>query len=363
MANGSNYHQLFANFDPNNAAVAAAAAAANQATSSSQQAVSNTNTPSSSTTQITAEMLKRELINQKVRADNRERKKRWREQNEERNKDNDLRCRVNKRAHKLFGKDDSEHKRRWIEEEFLKRQLKRKEKERRKQAVNGAIGANTGGGHSDSGSSNLDLAGGQPHLDAQQLQALHETNYLSMLCNNLGALSPTAAAKLLSNSNVGSAAKAQEKSQQLSLQLLDFLQQLQQYQPQQQQASTENPTSTDYQLPTQTFSTSSSPNSSETSTPMQHDSTRPEDRLAALLSSSIHSAATAAASANNSQPATKQEGESSSSAVKKDSSQQSEGSQSQQQQQQQQRQQQGSGGDYPMDAVLTLMQLNAGWRQ
>lgn len=24
---------------------------------------------------------------------------------------------------------------------------------------------------------------------------------------------------------------------------------------------------------------------------------------------------------------------------------------------------QGSGGDYPMDAVMTLMQLNAGWRQ
>ncbi|OZJ03116.1 hypothetical protein BZG36_03884, partial [Bifiguratus adelaidae] len=47
-------------------------------------------------------------------------------------KDNDLRCRVNKRATKLFGRQDSEHKQKWIEEEFLKRQNKRKEKERRK---------------------------------------------------------------------------------------------------------------------------------------------------------------------------------------------------------------------------------------
>ncbi|KAF9173183.1 hypothetical protein BGX20_003911 [Mortierella sp. AD010] len=76
--------------------------------------------------------LKRELNSEKVRTENRERKKRWREQNEDRNKDNDLRCRVNKRANTLLGAHDSEHKTRWIEEEFAKRQLKRKEKERRR---------------------------------------------------------------------------------------------------------------------------------------------------------------------------------------------------------------------------------------
>ncbi|KAI1315062.1 hypothetical protein EDD11_001355 [Mortierella claussenii] len=75
---------------------------------------------------------KRDSNSEKVRTENRERKKRWREQNEDRNKDNDLRCRVNKRANKLFGKQESEHKSRWIEEEFGKRQLKRKEKERRR---------------------------------------------------------------------------------------------------------------------------------------------------------------------------------------------------------------------------------------
>ncbi|KAF9564996.1 hypothetical protein EC968_004295 [Mortierella alpina] len=69
---------------------------------------------------------------QKIRTENRERKKRWREANEDRNKDNDLRCRVNKRASKLFGKAESDHKTRWIEEEFKKRQTKRREKELKK---------------------------------------------------------------------------------------------------------------------------------------------------------------------------------------------------------------------------------------
>ncbi|KAF9345155.1 hypothetical protein BGX34_004986 [Mortierella sp. NVP85] len=87
---------------------------------------------SATTTPAQAIDLKRELMNQKIRNENRERKKRWREQNEDRNKDNDLRCRVNKRALKLFGKGDSEHKARWIEEEFTKRQTKRKEKERKR---------------------------------------------------------------------------------------------------------------------------------------------------------------------------------------------------------------------------------------
>ncbi|ORY01086.1 hypothetical protein K493DRAFT_97838 [Basidiobolus meristosporus CBS 931.73] len=78
-----------------------------------------------------------EALLEKMRAENRERKKKWRQQNEERNKDNDLRCRVNKRANKLFGPGPSDHKTRWVEEEFRKRQQKRKEKERRKLMVSG----------------------------------------------------------------------------------------------------------------------------------------------------------------------------------------------------------------------------------
>ncbi|CEI87312.1 hypothetical protein G6F70_004811 [Rhizopus microsporus] len=74
-----------------------------------------------------------------IRASNRERKKKWRIHNEERNKDNDLRCRVNKRANKLYGLADSEEKQRWIKEEFEKRRLKRMEKERRKHIVNNVL--------------------------------------------------------------------------------------------------------------------------------------------------------------------------------------------------------------------------------
>lgn len=70
-----------------------------------------------------------EAENERTRLENRERKKRWREANEDRNKDNDLRCRVNKRAHKLYGKEASKAKDMWIEEEFNKRKSKRQEKE------------------------------------------------------------------------------------------------------------------------------------------------------------------------------------------------------------------------------------------
>ncbi|KAF8940868.1 hypothetical protein EDD21DRAFT_361740 [Dissophora ornata] len=93
---------------------------------------SNNTTAASTSVDTSLETLKREAVNQKIRNENRERKKRWRAQNEDRNKDNDLRCRVNKRALKMFGKEHSEIKAQWIEEEFSKRQTKRKEKERKR---------------------------------------------------------------------------------------------------------------------------------------------------------------------------------------------------------------------------------------
>ncbi|KAF9297165.1 hypothetical protein BGZ88_010904 [Linnemannia elongata] len=122
-------------------ALSATAAPATPTTPSTPTATTSTAPGTAATTTATAaavapldpaEVLKKDLINQRVRNDNRERKKRWREANEDRNKDNDLRCRVNKRANKLFGKQESEHKSRWIEEEFGKRQMKRKDKERRR---------------------------------------------------------------------------------------------------------------------------------------------------------------------------------------------------------------------------------------
>ncbi|KAJ2900308.1 hypothetical protein IWW38_000567 [Coemansia aciculifera] len=68
----------------------------------------------------------------KMRQENRERKKRWREMNDERNKDNDLRCRVNKRANQLYGAHASADKERWVGEEFERRQQRRRDKETRK---------------------------------------------------------------------------------------------------------------------------------------------------------------------------------------------------------------------------------------
>ncbi|KAI9766619.1 MAG: hypothetical protein M1840_006430 [Geoglossum simile] len=67
---------------------------------------------------------------ERVRVENRERKKRWRESNADRNKDNDLRCRINKRAKKLYGVGQSPAKSAWMEAEFNKRRAKREAKER-----------------------------------------------------------------------------------------------------------------------------------------------------------------------------------------------------------------------------------------
>jgi Protein of unknown function (DUF3020) len=93
---------------------------------------------------------------ERVRVENRERKKRWRESNADRSrclslfksmghlqfplpmltlghiidKDNDLRCRINKRAKKLYGIGQSPAKSAWMEAEFNKRRAKREAKER-----------------------------------------------------------------------------------------------------------------------------------------------------------------------------------------------------------------------------------------
>ncbi|KAK6527215.1 hypothetical protein TWF281_010404 [Arthrobotrys megalospora] len=62
---------------------------------------------------------------ERVRAENRERKKKWREENSDRNKDNDLRGRVSRRANKLFGPENSDKKRAWMDDEFNRRKVKR----------------------------------------------------------------------------------------------------------------------------------------------------------------------------------------------------------------------------------------------
>ncbi|KAK9460703.1 uncharacterized protein V1516DRAFT_665099 [Lipomyces oligophaga] len=62
---------------------------------------------------------------QKLTLLNRLRKQRWREVNYERNKDNDLRQRVHRRANAIFGKEVSDAKSKWIEEEYRVRRERR----------------------------------------------------------------------------------------------------------------------------------------------------------------------------------------------------------------------------------------------
>lgn len=61
----------------------------------------------------------------RTRDDNRRRKQSWRNTHLERNKDNDLRCRINTKANKLFGSQPSEERTKFLESEFTKRREKR----------------------------------------------------------------------------------------------------------------------------------------------------------------------------------------------------------------------------------------------
>ncbi|KAJ2499825.1 hypothetical protein GGI11_007926 [Coemansia sp. RSA 2049] len=93
----------------------------------------------------------RQVVLEKMRLENRERKKRWREVNEERNKDNDLRCRVNKRANQLYGAKASDDKEKWIGEEFVRRQQRRRDKEQRRRGTGAGASAGAGAGSGSSG--------------------------------------------------------------------------------------------------------------------------------------------------------------------------------------------------------------------
>lgn len=70
---------------------------------------------------------------ERIRIENRERKKKWREENAERNKDNDLRSRVIKRANNMFGEAATPEKKAWVEEEFNRRREKRLAKKKKEE--------------------------------------------------------------------------------------------------------------------------------------------------------------------------------------------------------------------------------------
>ncbi|RLV95550.1 hypothetical protein JA1_001095 [Spathaspora sp. JA1] len=76
-------------------------------------------------------------FDQKIRIDNRERKKKWREENGERNKDNDLRVRVIKKATSIFGESDSPEKTAYIEETFKLRREKRIARSKKEDSAEG----------------------------------------------------------------------------------------------------------------------------------------------------------------------------------------------------------------------------------
>lgn len=66
-----------------------------------------------------------EADRQKQREENNARKRKWRELNHLQNRDRDLRLRIVKRAHELFGEPESPEKSSWVEQEFNRRQHRR----------------------------------------------------------------------------------------------------------------------------------------------------------------------------------------------------------------------------------------------
>ncbi|CAO3577623.1 unnamed protein product [Absidia cylindrospora] len=198
---------------------------------------------------------------QEKRADNRERKKRWREQNEERNKDNDLRCRVNKRAHNLFGREDNEAKRRWVESEFLKRKCRRRGKVRQMEAVDDVLSSTS----TPTGKSSKSPKSPSPHRSGSDTNSGHlpilQDAYLSMLLNNMGSIPPESSLKLMEGLRLMEATiknEADDRDHALPQQLATFLQQLQKLHASPVTPPPENPMTT---------KAASTPPSSSTSSP------------------------------------------------------------------------------------------------
>ncbi|KAI8578446.1 hypothetical protein K450DRAFT_246851 [Umbelopsis ramanniana AG] len=311
----SNYHTLVASADSSNDNVIATA------TAQKMEDVTHT-----------TELVKRELANQKVRAENRERKKRWREQNEDRNKDNDLRCRVNKRANRLFGKAESANKNQWIQAEFAKRQRKRQEKERRKTAVNGAIGAGTSASSVNS-SNDYQSPNSMASFTPAQLEALQQqgSELFAMVSNNLPPLSPTTAAKLLQSNLAVVLSKADKNDPNATAAAAAAVLQSPHFLQLNQLLSQQSAEAAQY--------TSDIPTSNADTKPETMDYKLSLDQIDNSSNAEGSSDGKGGSSIND------QEG--------KSSAEQTETGKSAN----------GQGGDYPMDAVMTLMQLNAGWRQ
>ncbi|KAJ8653202.1 hypothetical protein O0I10_011149 [Lichtheimia ornata] len=312
------------------AAAAMAAAASSSSTpnaspiSPTANASSTTITQSETTPQVhhskhkplhELDVTKRESI----RAANRERKKKWRIHNEERNKDNDLRCRVNKRATKLYGTADTPEKKAWAQEEFEKRRQKRMEKERRKNAIDNVLSVP-----------------GSPHLEKpQEMSSLSEQSVLNGVSDQLGyynmqqqqqqappLVDPAAAAKML------------DFPPELQRQLLEQLNNM--------IAMTNN----GEKLPSSSTSNDDSSSQAQLQQqPQDEDQVAPNNQESTHEEQGLSSSTSASNSAHNSPLQDKSEEEES-----KDG-------------QQQQQQQDDKKPEYPMDAVLTLMQLNAGWRE
>ncbi|KAI8385783.1 hypothetical protein BD560DRAFT_486769 [Blakeslea trispora] len=323
-----------------------------------------------------------------IRASNRERKKKWRIHNEERNKDNDLRCRVNKRAAKLYGPGDSPTKAKWIQEEFEKRRQKRMDKERRKHIVNNVLsvpGASTNSAtdtdaNSRTGNDNSNTSS----TDNVQIPGIVGANQIPNYYTPLPQIDTATAAKLL-DFPTDLQRQLLEQLNNSMLALTNGMQQAAATQPDHTE-NTDNSTSshttniyeghtntnvpdTDTQMGTanqfptadssvtnealqqviahglSTTNTTSATNSSGHNSPLQYSASTDMVENENNNSNTIVAMDTTVPTS----------GDASSPSIKEDSTEETKETEGEGKE--------GKKPEYPMDAVLTLMQLNAGWRQ
>ncbi|KAI8087886.1 uncharacterized protein B0P05DRAFT_584589 [Gilbertella persicaria] len=287
-----------------------------------------------------------------IRASNRERKKKWRIHNEERNKDNDLRCRVNKRATKLYGPSDSPAKQKWINEEFEKRRQKRMEKERRKHLVNNVLSVPSTTTPSGDAEANNRAHAADNNGDNVQMSGIGQIpNYYTPLPQ----IDTATAAKLLDFPTD----LQRQLLEQLNNSMLALTNGIQQAAAQPGESSTDNNTN-ETNNETQINPTSQFPDNAVTNEALQQVIAQGlSTNTTSAASSSGHNSPmqySATTNTSNDMPEIKEEGGPS---THVDETPKEEGDKETKEEETKE----GKKPEYPMDAVLTLMQLNAGWRQ
>jgi hypothetical protein len=251
---------------------------------------------------------------------------------------------VNKRAQKLYGNTDTVAKQQWVDEEFEKRRQKRMEKERRKHIVNNVLSVPGAGDTNTSSATNTDNS--------------LVNNQMSAYYTPLPQIDTATAAKLLDFPTD----LQRQLLEQLNHSMLALTNGIQQTSQTEENTNTEaQPMDTSFPSEENTENnTNNNNNESNAAAVAQAANEALQQVIAQGLSATATTTASTASSTHNSPlPFTEDNtSEEAKEGIKEDIK--------TEETKDEEDKEEASGEkkpEYPMDAVLTLMQLNAGWRQ